>query len=282
MNPASSLTTSGYSFGALALSVLLSLSTSTAARADTVIVDEPFTSSDLTDNIGDPLDAAWTSLSNTALSVGAFNSTGNISNALRIDTTAGFSGTRGQFTNGASLAIGESITVSFDFRIINTAGNDSAGLRFGLSSSSNTYAFTFGTGTTTGGGMAQFGANSVGGTNNIYTASGTPFAINDTASHTFSFKITRTSSISLSFLGSVDGNTISASTTAANSPSVPTTVSNFNFTSIVLGQGGTSNDFNIDNVNVTLEAIPEPSTYAALAGLSALGLVAFQRRRGAR
>ncbi|MEO5712822.1 MAG: hypothetical protein ABIT37_04980 [Luteolibacter sp.] len=90
----------------------------------------------------DALDAAWTSLANTTLTVGGFNSTGNTSNALRIDSTATFSGNGGAFTNATPLAIGESIILPFDFRITNTPGNNNAGLRFGLSSSSNTYAFT--------------------------------------------------------------------------------------------------------------------------------------------
>jgi len=272
MNPARSAFPHNHSLGVFALTALLAFTAATSARSATTLVDDQFIDGGLT-NGTDALDAGWTSLSNTALTVGAFDSTGNTSDALRVDTTAGFSGTRGQFT-GAALAIGESITLSFDFRITNTAGNDSAGLRLGLSSSANTYAFTFGTGTTTGGGIAQFGSNTVGGTNTIYTATGTPFSINDTAAHTFSFTITRTSGTSLSFLGSVDANTISAVT--SNS------ISNFTFTNIVLGQGGTSNDFNIDNVLVTMGAIPEPSTYATLAGLGALGLVALQRRRGSR
>lgn len=268
MNPARSAFPYSHAMGALALTALLAFVAANPARA--ALVDDAFIDGGLTDG-SDALDATWTSLSNTALTVGAFNSTGNTSNALRVDSTNTFSGTKGAFTNASALAIGESITVSFDFRITNTAANDGAGLRFGLSSSSNTYAFTFGTGTTTGGGMAQFGANTMGGTNTIYPATGTPFAINDTATHSFSFTITRTSGTSLSFLGSVDANTISAVT--SNS------ISNFTFNSIVLGQGNTINDFNIDNVLVFQSTIPEPSTYAALTGLAALGLVICKRSR---
>ncbi|GEM_PF-2477898 len=46
------------------------------------------------------------------------------------------------------------------------------------------------------------------------------------------------------------------------------------------GGGQTGADWLIDNVNASvLSAIPEPSTYAALAGLGALGLAASRRRR---
>ncbi|HEY9250417.1 MAG TPA: hypothetical protein VIO38_14860 [Rariglobus sp.] len=273
MNPARSAFPYSHSMGAFALTALLVLAATTAARSATSLVDDQFLDGGVT-NGTDASDAAWTSLSNTSLTVGAFNSTGNTSDALRVDSTATFSGTRGAFTNASALAIGEAITVSLDFRITNTPGNNNAGLRFGLSSSSNTYAFTFGTGTTAGAGIAQFGTNTVGGTNTIYTASGSSFAINDTASHTFSFTLTRTSATSLSFLGIVDSNSVSAVT--SNS------ISNFTFTSIVLGQGGTTNDFNIDNVIVTQGAIPEPSTYAVFAGLAVLGLVAFKRTRAVR
>lgn len=266
MTPTLSAFYTGSSFGAFALTSLLALAGANYACA-AVLVNDQFIDGGVS-NGTDALDAAWSTLGNTTLTVGAFNSTDNTSNALRIDSTATFSGNGGAFTNATPLAIGESITLSFDFRITNTPGNNSAGLRFGLSSSSNTYAFTFGTGTTTGTGLAQFGSNTVGGTNTIYTTTGTPFAINDALSHTFSLTLTRDDSDSLSFLGSVDANTVSAVT--SNS------ISNFTFNNIILGQGNTTNDFNIDNVNVSV--IPEPST-ALLVGLAGLGLVAFKRSR---
>ncbi|MET0262614.1 MAG: hypothetical protein ABW223_06935 [Rariglobus sp.] len=271
MNPVQSAVSNRYSMGACLFAGLLAVSAVSSAHAATTLVDDQFNDGGLT-NGADPLDAAWSSQANSTPTLGAFNSTGNTSNALIIDSTATFSGNQGQFTNATPLAIGESITLSFDFRITNAAGNNDAGLRFGLSSSANTYAFTFGTGTTSGGNIVQFGANTVGGSNVIYTPSGASFAINNTASHTFSLTITRTGGTSLSFLGSVDANTVSAVT--SNS------ISNFTFNNIILGQGNTTNDFNIDNVLVSV--IPEPSTYATLAGLVALGLVAFKRSRTSR
>lgn len=266
MNPASSTASAGYSFGALALSVLLSLGTSTTAHA-AILVDDQFNDNGFSDGT-DPLDTTWTAPVNATLSIGSFNSSGNTSNALRIDNSAGNALTKGTFTS-TTLAIGESITLSFDFRMIAAAVNDTAGLRFGLSTSANTYGFTFGTGTSSAVGTAQFATGTVSGPNTPYTSTGTTFAINDTLSHSFSFTITRTNSTSLSFLSSVDANTVSA---VSNN-----TISNFTFSSLILGTGNSFNDINIDNAIVSI--IPEPSTYAAIAGLAALGLVACRRSR---
>jgi hypothetical protein len=47
-------------------------------------------------------------------------------------------------------------------------------------------------------------------------------------------------------------------------------------TSIIWGNGGT-----FDNFTLTASAVPEPSTYAALAGAAALGLAAWRRRQRA-
>jgi hypothetical protein len=268
MNPASSTASAGYSFGALALSVLFSLGAFTSVHA-AVLVDDQFNDNDFSDG-ADTLDAAWTAPVNAALSIVPFNSTGNTSAAVYINSSATNALTRGAFTNTTALAIGESITLSFDFRMIAAATNDTAGLRFGLGTSSNTFGFTFGTGTSSAVGTAQFATGTVSGPNTPYTSTGATFSINNTASHSFSFTITRTSGTSLSFLSSVDANTVSA---VSNN-----TISNFTFNSIILGQGSSSaNDINIDNVIVSV--IPEPSTYAALAGLAVLGLVVCKRSR---
>ena len=249
------------------LAAFIALSATGALHAAT-LVDDQFIDNGVT-NGTDAQDAGWTA-NNLGLSITPFNSTGNTSNALRLAPSTTFSIANGVFSSSA-LAIGESITVSFDFRMTSTVVNNDAGLRFGLSSSANTYGATLGTGTTTGFGIAQYATNTLsGGTG--YTTTGAPIAINDNASHTFSFQITRTSGTSLSFLATVDSNTVSAVT--SNS------ISNFTFTNIILGQGSTTHIFNIDNVLVTT-AIPEPSSTALLlgAGILSATLVARPKRR---
>ncbi len=249
------------------LAAFIALAATGALHAATLVNDQ-FIDAGFT-NGTDAQDAGWNAVANATPTIGAFNSSGNTSNALRLDTTATFSVTTGTFTNATPLSIGESITLSFDFRIIAPPVSDGAGLRFGLSSSANTYALTFGTGASSGAGLAQFGASTTSGTNTGYALTGSAFSINDTASHTFSLQITRTGSTSLSFVGTVDANTVSAVT--SNS------VSNFTFTNIVLGQGSAAfNDFNIDNVLVTT-AIPEPSSTALLLGAGVLSAVLMAR-----
>lgn len=59
--------------------------------------------------------------------------------------------------------------------------------------------------------------------------------------------------------------------------------STLNFDMLVFRLGGGSNQVNTINFNsFTVSQIPEPSTYAAMFGLAALGLVAYRRRRAAK
>lgn len=249
----------------------IALAGGTGSLRAATLGDDQFIDGGLTDG-ADALDLSWTSISVTTLTVGAFNTTGNTSDGLRYDATATFSTAKGAFANTTALAIGESITMSFDFRLPGGNNSDTAGLRFGLGSSSNTYSLNIGTGSSSGGAFVQFGPNTVAGTGTAYTTTGTPVSINNTAAHTFSLTLTRASSNTLSFLGSVDGSSFSAS--------MSNTISNFTFNSIIIGQGNTTNDFNIDNVLVTTAtAVPEPSTTALLIGAGILGATLLARRR---
>jgi hypothetical protein len=53
------------------------------------------------------------------------------------------------------------------------------------------------------------------------------------------------------------------------------------FNALALYSDGGVSSFAIDNVRITYTAVPEPSTYAACAGASALGLAFWRRRRAA-
>lgn len=250
------------------MAALFVVSASASLGAAT-LVDDPFTDGGVTDG-SDAQDAAWSAI-NTTLSVNTYNTSGNTTSGLINNVTSGFPMITGAFANSSALAIGESIQVSFDFRLTGPVANDGAGLRFGFGSSANVYAVTFGTGTTSGLGFAQYASTAISGTATTYTPTGTPWAVNDTASHAFSFTITRSSANSLSFLATVDANTATAVT--SNS------VSNFTFSRIVLGQGGTINKFNIDNVLVTTSSIPEPSSLALLMGAGVWSGVLLKRPR---
>lgn len=275
MNPARSAFPYNHSLGVFALTALLAVTAVSSTHAATVLVDDQFNDGDLI-NGTDPLDVAWTRVGGTGSNLAV------TANALTQSSSSYFV-VKGVFTpvtltNGGS---NDSITLTMDIRATSIPGASDAGFRFGLGTSgtgANTYVFHLGTGGTAPGGFVQWaGVDSVSGTPTVYATSPTPGtaqSITDTAYHTFSLTITRTSATSLSFSSSIDG--FNYTSVSSNS------ISNFNFDRIILGEGGTSVPFAIDNVLVTQGAIPEPSTYAALAGLAALGLVAFKRTRNVR
>lgn len=248
------------------LAALVALSAPATLGAAT-LVDDQFADAGFT-NGSDALDAAWSAV-NTTLSVNTYNTSGNTSGGLINNVTSGFPMITGTFTNTTGLVVGESIRLQFDFRLTGPIANDGAGLRFGFGSSANVYSVTIGTGTASGFGIAQYSSTAVSGTSTGYTTTGSAISVNDTASHTFSLTVTRASATSLSFVASVDAST----TTAVTSNSI----SNFTFSRIILGEGGTTNKFNIDNVLVTTSLIPEPSSIALLLGACALSTALLKR-----
>ncbi|HSH94714.1 MAG TPA: hypothetical protein VK968_11260 [Roseimicrobium sp.] len=259
---------------------LLAVTAISSAQAATVLVDDQFNDGGLGDG-ADPLDAIWTRSAgaNGGFTVGAFSSSGNTTNALVNTSGNGFNLVKGSFTNGTALTNGgegSSITLSFDFRFTTLPAASNAGVRIGLGTGNSGDTFFVGTGGTASSGFAHFNAVDTTSSGVGVTTSPTPtLSINDTLSHSFVMTLTRTGTTSLLYSATIDGNTFTGTSSAIASNS-------FTFDRILIGEGSAALFFNIDNVNVTLGAIPEPSTYAALTGLSALGLVALQRRRGSR
>ncbi|CAM3032086.1 PEP-CTERM sorting domain-containing protein [Rariglobus hedericola] len=266
MNPVQSALPKGYSIGACLLAGLLAVSAVSSAHAATILVDDQFNDGGLT-NGADPLDTAWTTTAGTlSVTSNALTQSATTFFAVKADTGAT------ALTNGGA---NDSITLSLDLRATSNPGAADAGFRFGFSTATKTYLFHIGTGGTAPGGFKEFSSpDSISGGGATYTTSPTPGvaqSITNTAYHTFSMTITRSGASSLSFIATLDGTTYTSVT--SNS------ISDFTFNRIILGEGGTAIPFAVDNVLVTQGTIPEPSTYAALVGLAALGLVAFKRSR---
>jgi len=118
---------------------------------------------------------------------------------------------------------------------------------------------------------------------------GTADAVSLTTSSTYTLAFTITLSAPTTytvsyevFSGSGTGGTSVASYSAATTPS--TYLSNLTFDGLAIGarfRSGVAGDITYSSLSVITggaTAVPEPSTYAALAGLAALGLVAWRRR----
>lgn len=254
-----------------------------AAPVSVVRVDDPFTDGGLT-NGADPLDTNWSVLSyggTLLLATAPFAASGNTSNALVFNSNYQGSGAfpfalGGNFTSQVLNVVGDSITLTFDFRLTTAIPNSSGAIRFGLSSSSNTYGFLFGSGTSASRGMNVYPANTISGTGTALTTSGNPIAIGDSGSHSFRMTLTRTAANTLAIEAVIDGvNSYSATHTG---------VTNFLFNRIILGEGGVNNlDFNLDNAKVTTLLEPwnkpiatfAPATVSANLGVNT-GVVSMQ------
>lgn len=113
-------------------------------------------------------------------------------------------------------------------------------------------------------------------------------ALSNATTYTLAFTITRASSTSYTigydlFSGSGTGGTTLATYSATTSGA--TYLTGLTFDGLAIGarytSSATTNDITYSSLSVstnTISAVPEPSTYAALAGLAALGLVAWRRR----
>jgi hypothetical protein len=197
-------------------------------------------------------------------------------NALRIDQTGttGFRGMIGTMGSSTSLAIGETLTLSFSGRYYENPANNSGGLRFGLinpNSLDNNFFIQIGTGGNTGMALFRDGAGdnspgSGGGTTNLTaTSSGPAYASLATDPFEGVFSITRAAASDYTIVASVNGSTRTATSSTGWDE----------FNAIFIRNGSISADFLVDNITVSL--IPEPSAVL----LGALGLLALPRRRRA-
>ncbi len=201
------------------------------------------------------------------------------------------SGAYKQFAS-TDLAVGDSITLSFNVTMsvpsqvnhifrwaIGTTPSSSEDLASNTPFGSGTrQMFQFAASGSTTAGFGQFVAGS---SSPIHNNSGTgtqitgftgPASLAMNTSGSVSLTITRTDTNNYSIAQTAFGTSSSGTLTGAGYDSFNTIAFGVNTTSAA--------SFSLDNVSVAYAAaIPEPSTYVALVGLVALGLVASRRRR---
>lgn len=225
----------------------------------TLIVDDPFTDGGVSDG-ADPLDTAWSSGSaGGTLSVVDDAAGIGTGNALQRGADSNFEIVRGNAV--ATLAgVGTSISLNFDFRVVNAPASVNNGFRLGVGNAGNAYVGAMNLGTSPGGTIFYNPNGSTGGAGQVGFAgqTGSNPAIGDTLAHTASLSLVRTvSGIDASF--SVDG-------TAPRTGSFASTQAGFfeDITRIYIGFGSTNNDFRIDNVRLDNTVIPEPGSLALM------------------
>lgn len=207
-----------------------------------------------------------------------------------------------------SLEVGDNITVTFNFEAP-AWGSANAGFRFGLFNSNDTTIVNFNntqytpftgySGTTNPVGAAtnpmvlrtrNLTNSALLTTNEAFTSIGNSggvqnqsFVVNE--SYTGVFSVTRTGLLTNDLTFSISGSGLSDYTiTRTHTSDAPETVGSIvttfdgfalSTTNAVLNTGV----IHLDNIVVTTTAIPEPSAFAALAGLGVLGLAVARRRR---
>lgn len=280
----------------LALAVLAT--TPVIAMAQTTLLNDTFSDGSSTDqNLSSS--ALWlnSSTSGMTLTSGALSVTAG-RHALTYFTDSGTH----SLTN-----VGDSLTVSFNI-VFSQVGNASGGFRVGLFDSNgavrptangnnsaftdyNGYAFSMALATPTTSSSTNnnlslqerntsvSGALISGLTGGAYTGIGsgggpTGQTLATATTYTINYSVSRTTASSLTFAFSLTGGTVTGFSNSFTDES-PSTYEFDAFAILSTSSNGSS--FSIDNVQVT--AIPEPSTYAALAGFAALGLCVWQRRR---
>ena len=259
------------------------------SQAATTVFFDPFTDGSRT-NGADANDIQWfTGRNNIALSVGADAGIGT-GNALLVNSSTTFSRIVGVMGSGVTIAVGETLQLSFDMRFTETPDAGSGFLRVGIFNSASTAVTVdqdvgsfqnddFGYGFSTNPGAALAGGTSIATeeANNSILGGSNPGGFNSTGVagasinwgttvHTAVFSITRLANGSLDLSSSIDGGAAATANVAAINGS-------YTFDEVAFGQGGMNADLALDNVALTI--VPEPSSAFGLA----LGGLCFLRRR---
>jgi hypothetical protein len=194
--------------------------------------------------------------------------------ALLYDTTPGDTGTGTQTT----FSVSSPLTVSFDFR--STTANSSIGIIFADPANASNNM------------LALFNIDNSGGTDLFrFFKDGTVTTAGVTAGTQSGTNQTASTGVDI---GSAFGHFSVTLTVVGTTPTLELTVGSQTFsrtsvsgdfdwanTTVILrlfDAGGSTANTNVDVDNFTINAIPEPSTYAAVFGTSVLGLALFRRR----
>jgi len=254
-----------------------------------ILIQDAFTDGDLT-NGADPYDVAWfRATAEPALSVSELAGAGT-GNSLLFDSSGTFRRTYAPFTESL-LSIGDTLTLSFNVYVVSVPSNNTAAFRFGLFNQETDFidadgqdgrtANDFGWANQMGigvngivigsepAGNTILGGASPSGISSIPGATTTPSNLGVGVNYSLVYTIERlnaSSGIAKIFLDSIE---------IASGTRTGLTDADFTFDLLAVGTGSTVVDMRLDNVS--LAAVPEP-TSVALAAV-AVGLLALRRRR---
>ena len=239
----------------------------------TLIVDDAFNDAGIS-NGADPLDISW-SVNGGGGTLAVADDTAGIGtgNAAIRTPTGNFGGLRGTLASSTLLDnVGDTLTLSFDFRLAAAPVANGSGFRFGVGNAGNAFALAIGTGGTTAGSLFYNPNGATGGAGQIPFAgqAGATFTVNDQLPHAATLTLVRTATgfdaaAEIAGMGIRTGN-------------IPSSTTGFfeNIDRIYLGNGGVNVPYHIDNVQLDYTAaIPEPNS----AVLSLLGALLVIRRR---
>ena len=259
------------SYKNIILAALLSSAGTGAALADTTLVNDTFASG---------TNPGWVTNDNSIANSGTGGATVTV-----VTTGTGLDGNALQFTNTSnnramsrtfaltSLAVGDEIELSMDFRFSTTPVSVSQGFIMGLFNSSLEEGVRVGV--NPAGATGAAGRTVYFGTDFAATNIGSSYVTSDlgTTAHSATVTITRTSATTLDITSNLSGASITRTATLSEL---------FGFDTIFVGMSGSGNQgaFFVDDVLITttVTAVPEPSAAAAMAGLVVVGIAVLRRR----
>ncbi|MCP5538008.1 MAG: PEP-CTERM sorting domain-containing protein [Akkermansiaceae bacterium] len=243
---------------------------STATAATTLLSDtfDVGATPSLGDDGDDPNDGAWTA-SHVGTSVTLVGDGMPQNNTLGFSPDTTFRYAITTFSE-ATLGNGDSLDISFKVRATSGPTVASGAFQFVLNdTNAGGYAFfsSWGDGSTN----AIWHGNGGLSANNSFGIDGDDFDVTGTTWHTVNATITRVDATHLTFTYGLDG------TNHVNAVTVEDLTPTFTFNRLHIGNRSSEQAFLLDDVLVTYQAVPEPSS-AALLGLGGLALILRRRK----